>query len=255
MTLSTRHILVRFLLLAQCVPLVHVLASPLRGDLSILPYSPYNESNFDSDDDQWGRLLPRQSGSKPLLRVMPLGASITQGVNSNPQNGYRKALRDEFRYLSYPVNMVGCQSTGNFKDQQHEGHPGYVIQGVTSALDCSIGQKPNLVLINAGTNDCLQGDSRGGLPFVQGTYDRMKTLVDKLFSQIDGTTILLSTLLVNGNGQANSYVSVANEGYRRLVREYIAQGKKIALAEMNNGFITLADIGSDGTHPTNFGYT
>ncbi|KAF2114469.1 SGNH hydrolase-type esterase domain-containing protein [Lophiotrema nucula] len=251
MAYSSRFLLARALLLAHCISLYRVVvASPLHDALRDLAYSPYNDTQY----AELGSLTARQD-EKVLLRLMPLGASITQGQNSNPENGYRKNLRDELRFLGYPVNMVGCQSTGDFADKQHEGHPGAIISGVYDFVDCSIGQKPNLVLINLGTNDCVGADQFGGLAFAQGTYDRMKSLVDKLFTQIDGTTILLSTLLPNGNDGGIKYVPVANEGYRRLVLQYQAQGKKIALAEMNNGFITIDDINpADGTHPNNLGY-
>ncbi|KAF2788837.1 carbohydrate esterase family 3 protein [Melanomma pulvis-pyrius CBS 109.77] len=192
---------------------------------------------------------------------MPLGASITQGQFSdgaNLDNGYRKYIRDELRFLGWPVNMVGSTADGNFNDKQHEGHRGAILSEINGYLDRSINQKPNIVLIHAGTNDCTRGDELGGISFVTGTYDRMKLIVDKLFSQIDGTTILLSTLLVNGaNANSNGYVDTANTGYRRLVNEYAAQGRKIALAEMNNGFITLADLNAADatvTHPNNGGY-
>jgi hypothetical protein len=38
------------------------------------------------------------------LRVMPLGASITQGVHSSDNNGYRKWLRQQLRFKGWNVN-------------------------------------------------------------------------------------------------------------------------------------------------------
>lgn len=123
-------------------------------------------------------LSPRQD-DKLLLRVMPLGASITQGYGSTPEEGYRHLLRNYFRFKGYPVNMVGSTSTGDFPDNQHEGHPGYIISEVAAlAKDAVNRRKPNLVTLNLGTNDCTLGDEHGGLPFVEGTYDRMKSMID-----------------------------------------------------------------------------
>ena len=51
------------------------------------------------------------------LRVMPLGASITEGVASSDGNGYRKWLRDTLRYNGWQVNMVGSKQNGNMKDK------------------------------------------------------------------------------------------------------------------------------------------
>jgi hypothetical protein len=69
-----------------------------------------------------------------LLRIMPLGASFTQGIDQSVlpvnQAGYRKLLRDQLRYWGYPVNMIGSKSNGDFRDRQHEGHPGLEIDGI-----------------------------------------------------------------------------------------------------------------------------
>ena len=50
------------------------------------------------------------------LRVMPLGASITQGYLSSDNNGYRKVLREQLRYSGWPVNMVGSLADGTMLD-------------------------------------------------------------------------------------------------------------------------------------------
>jgi hypothetical protein len=50
------------------------------------------------------------------LRIMPLGASITQGYKSSDNNGYRKALREQLRHVGWPVNMVGSLSDGTMHD-------------------------------------------------------------------------------------------------------------------------------------------
>jgi hypothetical protein len=39
-------------------------------------------------------------------------------------------------------------------DGQHEGHSGHRIDQIIENIDRSSGTKPNLYLINAGTNDC-----------------------------------------------------------------------------------------------------
>jgi lysophospholipase L1-like esterase len=132
--------------------------------------------------DGLASLTARQN--RPLLRIMPLGASITEGIGSDPRNGYRKLLRDKLRFKGFEVNMVGSQFTGDFNDKQHEGHSGKVIEEITDLMGCGLSQKPNLVLINAGTNDCLQAVDRGGgteegiSNWLNGAYDRMKNMVD-----------------------------------------------------------------------------
>ena len=57
--------------------------------------------------------------------------------------------------------MVGCQNQyGNMADREHEGHPSLVISKITDLMSCGLSQMPNVVLINAGTNDCIQAVKR-----------------------------------------------------------------------------------------------
>ena len=51
-----------------------------------------------------------------LLRIMPLGASITVGYRSDDGNGYRKWLRQQLRYSGWQVDMVGSLSNGSMHD-------------------------------------------------------------------------------------------------------------------------------------------
>lgn len=50
------------------------------------------------------------------LRILPLGASITQGIGSTDGNGYRKHLRDYLRFQGWKVNMVGTKPDGTMAD-------------------------------------------------------------------------------------------------------------------------------------------
>lgn len=55
--------------------------------------------------------------------------------------------------------MVGSLQTGTMKDNDNEGHLGWLIQQVAdSALPNIISSQPNLVLINVGTNNAAQNN-------------------------------------------------------------------------------------------------
>ncbi|KAL1597932.1 hypothetical protein SLS60_008420 [Paraconiothyrium brasiliense] len=206
----------------------------------------------------------RQSTDKPLLRLMPLGASITQGIEAglseSLDEGYRRHLRDQLRYWGYEVNMVGSRSHGDFADNQHEGHPGYQIAQINNlARNSYQNRKPNLVLINAGTNDMVQADDRnftplpGGIEFVKGSKDRIRAMIEEIIGASEGVVIILSTLVNNQDSKTDEYTNVANEGFRDLVLEMQGENHKIELADMNTGWITKSDH-SDQTHPNGVGY-
>lgn len=51
-----------------------------------------------------------------LLRIMPLGASITNGYRSTGHNGYRNYIRQQLRYEGWNVEMVGSLRNGTMID-------------------------------------------------------------------------------------------------------------------------------------------
>lgn len=61
--------------------------------------------------------ISRRAAKNFYLRVMPLGASITEGVKSTDGNGYRKWLRSQLRWKGWNVNMVGSKQNGNMADK------------------------------------------------------------------------------------------------------------------------------------------
>ena len=188
--------------------------------------------------------------NKPFyLRIMALGASIANGYMASDQNGFRKLIRDRMRSDGWPVNMVGSVRTGNMRDNDHEGHIGLRIDEInTQYVNTVIAMQPNLILMNLGTNDASQNFD------VPEAGDRMITLLTQIYAGIPETTIVLSTLLPNSDASTRDRARQISGQYRDLVMPYfLKRNKKITLAEMDNGFITLADI-PDGTHPNDFGY-
>ncbi|PLB54069.1 SGNH hydrolase [Aspergillus steynii IBT 23096] len=179
-----------------------------------------------------------------ILRIMPLGASITVGYKSSDGNGYRKWLRQQLRYSGWQVDMVGSLSNGSMHDNNNEGHYGYEINHVAKEAEKTIPQQPNLILINAGTNDGIlkyQTASAG---------KRMDKLITRLFDAIPGTTIILSTLLPNT--RQSKRIEQINTQFRKIVATRRANDERIVLAEMSD-FIRKDEL-VDGTHPTDYGY-
>jgi hypothetical protein len=92
-----------------CATFVRGLSVPNVRNLGSLPaLEPYSDDATTLSNLTY-QTFRRQELSVEWLRIMPLGASITQGVGSSPQDGYRKPLRDHLRSLGYKVNMVGSR--------------------------------------------------------------------------------------------------------------------------------------------------
>ncbi|KAM7185430.1 hypothetical protein V8F20_011802 [Naviculisporaceae sp. PSN 640] len=201
--------------------------------------------NGPSHNTSAARIVPRAGNF--YLRIMPLGASITYGQMSTDGNGYRKALRDQLRYDGWNVNMVGSNSGGTMNDRDVEGFPGYRVDQIdVRAHTVATLYKPNVILINAGTNDATQDY------YVSSTGDRMRIMINYLFSAIPGVSIVLSTLIPNTLNQAN--VDRINAQYRSLANDLAAAGRHIVLVDFADGWMTAAADLADTTHPNDGGY-
>lgn len=189
---------------------------------------------------------------------MPLGASITQGYDNNiPEhlrNGYRKPLREQLVNWSYHVDMIGSRINGDFDDRHHEGWSGYEISGLTDKmLPAMTSDKPNLVLILLGSNDCFRARRKGDIDYAYSAKDRMWSLVQKAYSLSPGVTVILATLPATTDPGDEPYIQAANAGYRSMVEELQAQGQKIELAEMYTSRLQAGDH-SDPIHFNDAGY-
>ncbi|KAJ0140678.1 hypothetical protein CTA2_1653 [Colletotrichum tanaceti] len=182
---------------------------------------------------------------------MPLGASITHGQASSDGNGYRAALRDLLVADGNAVDMVGSHPNGTMRDNENEGWPGFRIDEVLEKARVSVpATLPNLVLVNAGTNDCVQArdPDRAGA--------RMLGMLDLVWAASGRATVALSTLLPHGNDTTEACVLGVNGQLRALVAEQQALSRKIVLADMHagDGRGPLRSDLVDGVHPSDAGY-
>ncbi|TDZ37473.1 Multidomain esterase [Colletotrichum spinosum] len=188
-------------------------------------------------------------GGNVSLRIMPLGASITHGVQSSDGNGYRQKLRNALIADGNLVDMVGSNPNGTMKDNDNEGWSGYRIDQVLGKAKISIPKTlPNLVLINAGTNDCVQDYETAN------ASARILEMLEYIWSTSRRASVVLSTLLPNGDAAREVCVQDLNEQFKKLVEEQQAKSKKVVLVDMHSDRgVQQSDL-VDGTHPDDEGY-
>ncbi|KAF4470857.1 fg-gap repeat domain-containing [Fusarium albosuccineum] len=209
---------------------------------------------------EFGMAGSKRADKSLELRILSLGASIMSGTGSSNGNGCRKFLRDALRLDGWPVNMVGSLTKGTskrlpepissfclqfilsylfldvsltqlatpVKDKDHEAVPGDVLTQVLARVPNSTGFKPNIVIINAGTNDANTPVD----PANAGS--RLNNILNALW-KADGmskTCLIVSTLIptTNANGAANQ--DSINDQYRALVKQRAGEGKCIYMADM-----------------------
>ncbi|MFE0465436.1 GDSL-type esterase/lipase family protein [Kitasatospora sp. NPDC058965] len=191
----------------------------------------------------------------PVVRVMPLGDSITWGVGSAGGNGYRGPLANLAAGQSrYTVDLVGTMRNGDMADSQNEGHSGYTIDSLRAGVDRWLAMdRPDVVLLHIGANDLDHGTQAGAA-------DRATALVDQIFADRPGITVIMQGLVPTSPGLNNqltaSQIAQYNDQLRRLAPTEQQQGKHFtfvdapALVPYNAPNPEMAD----GLHPNDLGY-
>ncbi|KAL2192426.1 carbohydrate esterase family 3 protein [Corynascus similis CBS 632.67] len=200
-----------------------------------------------------------------------ISISDAEGSGNDKQSRYIKSIRIDLGIGGggggNVVNMVGSRQSGTMRDNDVEGWSGYRVEQVHAKAMATASApyyKPNVVLINAGTNDATQDFN------VSTTGERMEALIRDLWRVSPRAVVVLSTLLVNGDPESELNVININAQYRALVERLQLEGgvkgegtdenrwrrrNRIVLAEMHDGDDApgLDDI-VDGTHPNDEGY-
>lgn len=245
--LSRKHLVV--LLTGACFSLL-LIGLSLTDSISLSPQRLYDYYGGGTAETSVGNGVP--------LRIMTLGASVCRGDVSNGTLGFRKSLRERLVANGNMVNMVGSARVGEFIDNDVEAHGGNRVDQVHDWASYSVPlTKPNLFLINVGSNDCLQ---KWDLP---NYHVRLNNFITFLLEQSPGGTIVLSTLLTNTVPNTEPCILDINEQIRGLYAHMREQGTRIVLAEMHDQFVPQGDtlerphpenITPDGTHPNDAGY-
>ena len=191
-----------------------------------------------------------------VLRVLPLGDSITYGQGWDPHGGYRAVLRELLTDAGYAVDYVGTQTSnaGTLRatgDVQHEGHPGWRIAQVTESLAAwaACFNAPHVILLKIGTNDC-NSDHDQAMEKTVALLDELRRLqpsahviVGTLVTFLDGTAV----------GRNDAWVREHNDRLRGEVARRAATGERISLADLYPA-VSPADGMSDDRHPNEKGY-
>ncbi|KAH9994523.1 SGNH hydrolase-type esterase domain-containing protein [Xylariaceae sp. FL0662B] len=186
---------------------------------------------------------------------MALGASTTRGDSPEEgidNNGFRRPLRQRLMDAGNKVNFVGTQRLGNMTDNDIEAYPGVVTATIHgNAKNAVPKSKPNLYLVNAGSNDCFQHVD------IDNFYKRYDALVEYLLEASPRSTVIVCTILPTWDTRFNGREEVwrVNPQIRRLAKIYKQQGKPVVLAELQGpDGIQDENLASDGMHPGTAGY-
>ncbi|MEU8844120.1 FG-GAP-like repeat-containing protein [Streptomyces roseus] len=184
----------------------------------------------------------------PLLRIMPLGDSITAGAYSSTEAGYRAPLWELMTgQTRYTPDFVGSGSFGAVGDPDNEGHSGWTIDQVRAEIDrWQDAARPDVILLHLGINDL-----KWHAADPEDAARRLLDLVDRMQAQRPGTTVIVLGLLTATPGleaQTETFNSVvrAQQASRQATGQhfrYVAPPRLDVAAEL-----------PDGLHPNDAGY-
>lgn len=186
------------------------------------------------------------TASGNILRIQPLGNSITFGYLSTDGNGYRLGLLDQLISAGNTVQYVGSVRVGNMSDNFNEGHPGAVISQIAEYAKLSFSEDPNLVLLMAGTNDM------NDLLNVTTAPERLSALIDEIISSVPDVTVIVAQLTPAANTTVESAIVTFNSMIPDIVASKVNTGQKVSAVNMMD-YVTVNDL-ADGLHPTDHGY-
>ncbi|MEI7908428.1 MAG: family 43 glycosylhydrolase [Verrucomicrobiota bacterium] len=180
----------------------------------------------------------------PVLRIMPLGDSITEG--NAIAGGYRAPLQQLLANAGYNVDFVGTltNNPGPLLDMDHEGHPGYRIDQIDSGVAgwAATVADPDVILLLIGTNDYGQDYN------TSTAINRLDTLITDMVSLRPKARIVVANLIQRtDNATADAAIlSTFNPNIPTIVNNHIALGHKVSFLDMRSG-LGPSDL-IDGLH-------
>ncbi|KAH6667843.1 hypothetical protein B0J14DRAFT_567201 [Halenospora varia] len=199
----------------------------------------------------WSFLNTRSINNDPDvvdLRILPLGDSITWGHVGKDGNGYRWNLVNMILTLSgNSVQYIGSILSGNMQNSNNEGHSGAIITEIATYSERSLPQRPNVVLLMAGTNDIDKISNPEGAPA------RLGSLIDKITLACPDAAVLVAQITPNTDSSKVELVKTFNATIPGIVASRVKAGAHVLVVDMYTA-VTTKDL-ADRLHPNDLGYS
>jgi hypothetical protein len=188
----------------------------------------------------------QKKNSEPFLRIMPLGDSLTEGINNN--GGYRPTLYNMLKKDHLDFQFVGSQISGpaSLPDKKHEGYDGRMIDEISFDVESKLQQlQPNIVLLSAGTKDISLHHDVAGAP------RRLMKLADEILLELPTALVIVQSLPPRTD-RLNGDVALFNRQLKALVLQKRRQQRRIFFQD-NAALFSAKDVGPDHIHPNTDG--
>ncbi|KAI9695866.1 MAG: hypothetical protein M1836_005983 [Candelina mexicana] len=232
-----------------------LLASSLLCINPLVSGAPYID-HIGTEDHTIARAVDQGAPLKgKTLKILPLGDSITNGYQSSDGNGYRKDLLDAITlYGGAKATFIGSLKSGKMQNNENEGHDSAKIDAIAGAAKTFLKQtpneqKPNVVLLHAGTNDMIQNYDVDDAP------ERLGKLLDEITTTVPDAVVLVAQIIPNRDPSIDKRIQAFNSNLWPMLKGRQDKQHKdgnVQIFDMHKA-VPVADLG-DGTHPTDKGY-
>lgn len=194
-------------------------------------------------------------------KVLPLGDSITHGLQSSDAGGYRSQLFKLVVAADQTLAFVGSQSAGPADvsgvpfPKNHEGHDGYTIDsgfstygtpGLSSRIPSpAFSTVPDIVLLHIGTNDITSTGSASAT-----TSTRLDGLLGKIVAAAPNALIVVAQITPVSWTSAD--LDTYNSKIPGIVQARASQGQHVVSVDMSK--MPKSGLATDGVHPNDQGY-
>src|SRR5262245_14283328 len=183
---------------------------------------------------------------------MPLGDSITEGVGSTTEAGYRQPLYDLLANAGIAFDFVGGLENGNgsVTDKNHEGHAGFRTDELQVA-NYLAANPADVILLEIGTNDISFGASAAQV------RDNISNLLGAIKAARPSARIYLSTVIPRTDNRQSTTQNL-NNLLPNMVQSKVNGGQEIILVDIASQFLAQPDwqtaLMADDKHPNDDGY-
>ncbi|MCK5507993.1 MAG: hypothetical protein KAI50_05675, partial [Desulfobacterales bacterium] len=216
----------------------------------------YDMGKYDKAIDHYKKAWTKvQANSKTheedVLRIMPLGDSITLGYDgsSSDLGGYRSKLETGLLSESYEFDFVGSLNYGPSDfDNDHEGHGGWQADEIASSIyQWLIDNPAEVVLLHIGTNDISKGQNTEG---IAEEIDLILDRIDRYEIATNTNIVVILARIINQKEPIQNIIDL-NSAIQDLADA--REDDNIIVVDMEKALYYPDDM-SDNLHPNNNGY-
>ena len=198
-------------------------------------------------------LNSRAKSNQSVIKIMPLGDSITQGEGGF--DSYRRALWLMLQKSGAKVDFVGSMKM-NFPDSEplhsdfdmdHEGHWGWKADEILAQLDGWARKfRPDVVLVHLGSNDIFRREPH------DETVAELAEIIATLRKHNPRVKILVATLISVADPGGDELISELNDLLPAMVKRLTTPESPVILVDQYEGFDPYRDT-YDRIHPNEAG--